>query len=227
MYDDLAILSAASAALCRLRRSARVVQQTTDFESLVAEIAASPKGRINPEMNPANSDLTPANALYLTIREAGELIGFCAVRQIDVGEAGLGMFLRRQFRRHYGAGEDAFEISGLPPAALEATGVVAFIGDMYVDPKRRVDLSAFAVLAYAVAATKWRPATVYNFTKNRDARRGLAAQYLNLGGYPAAIKWITRPATRRDDDWLYVMPRDTYMWLFERYADRGGDFSVS
>ena len=227
MYDDLAILSAAAAALTRLQRGGRVVEQTADFEGLVAEIAKSPKGRINPEMNPAASDLTSANALYLTIREEGVLIGFCAVRQIDVGEDGLGGFLRRQFRRHYGAGEDAFEIAGLPPAARDATGVVAFIGDMYAEPKRRVDLSAFALLAYALAATKWRPAAVYNFTKNKDARRGLAAQYLNLGGYPAAIKWLKRPATRRDDDWLYVMPRETYMWLFERYADRGGDFSVT
>ncbi|MGB0411545.1 MAG: hypothetical protein ACPGFA_08170 [Pikeienuella sp.] len=227
MYDELAILSAASHALERLKKGGREVEQTTDFEKLVAEIEASPKKHVNPEMNPNASDLTSANAAYLTVREKGQLIGFCAVRQIIVGEEGLAGFLRRQFRRHYGAGQDAFEVSGLPPAAREARGPVAFIGDMYAVPKYRVDISAFAMLAYAVAATKWQPETIYNFTKNRDARRGLAAQYLNLGGYPAAIKWVNRPATRRDDDWLYIMPRETYMWLFERYAERGGDFSVT
>lgn len=227
MQNELSLIAAGGVALSRLQTNHRTVEQTADFERLAAELEAGPKGRLNPEMHPGWSDLTEANAAYLVVRDRGELVGFCALRAVDVGEDGLSGFLARQFRRLYGAGEDAFEVSGLPPAARTAKGRAAFIGDMFAVPRARIDITALAVLAYTVAAQKWRPDFIYNFTKNKDARRGLAAQYLNLGGYPAAIRWTRRPATRRDDDWLYVMPRETYMWLASVYADRAGDFAVS
>ena len=221
---EIEISLAMAKAIAQIKASGRSVQQTENFEAIVEELHSSSKGRINDEASPYVNELSGLNASYIVVRDdRGRLEGFSAVRKLEIGEERLVGHWRRQFRRIYGKGTEAFEDADAPPPAYEIKGRVGFISDIFIEKTARgagrLDATSILILAFGVMAVKWNPDWIYGFTKNRDVKRGLAARYLATGLFPSAVKWKVETPNRRDDDWLLCLSRTDYRYVLRRFLD--------
>lgn len=224
LTTELDISLAMAKAIGQIEAAGRSVSQTENFEAIVDELLASSKGRINDEASPYVNELSGLNASYIVIRDdMGRLEGFSAVRKLEIGEERLVGHWRRQFRRIYGKGAEAFFDGDAPPPAYEIMGQVGFISDIFIEKSARgngrLDATSILILAFGVMAVKWGPEWIYGFTKNRDVKRGLAARYLATGLFPSAVKWRVDTPNRRDDDWLLCLSRSDYRYILRRYLD--------
>lgn len=218
-------------ALDRMETSGRKVVISTDFAGIAHELRESEKSRISPEFDPAHSPLTADDCAYLVVRnEEGVIEGFCAVKAENITEEDrLSGHLWRLYRELYTNGEDPFDPSDLPPPAFDVFGKVSYIGDFYLMSsargQRKIDDTAFAILAYTICSADWQSDWTYCLTKHRSASRGLAARYACTQTYPCAISWKADIEKRRDDDWMMFLSARDRDWVLRKYATRGGEFS--
>lgn len=200
------------------------LEQSFDFERIVEELLSSSKARINAEASPFENELGENNACYLIARgEDGSLQGFVSVRILDIGSERLIGYWRRQFRRIYGQGQEVIQQENAAPPAYSIQGKTGFISDIFIEKSSRgagrLNVTALMMAAIAVLATRWNPDWIYGFAKNRDVQRGLAGRYLTTGLYPNAVKWLSPPENRRDDDWLLCFSREDYHHTLKSYLD--------
>ncbi len=218
-------------ALDRIETCGRRIVVSTDFEGVAAELRDSEKSRVSAEFNPSQSRLSPDDCAYLLVRdEGGEIEGFCAVKAVEIGrEERLAGYLWRQYRDLYTNGQDPFDPEDLPPLAFDVCGKVSYIGDFYLmnsaRGKRKIDDTAFAMLAYAISTSEWQADWTFCLTKHRSATRGLAARYACTQTYPCAISWRHDVDKRRNDDWMMFLSARDRDWVLRKYAARNGEFS--
>lgn len=218
--DALDAATAIALARIRLWRHGARVMQSTAFERIHDEIVATSKGKLNLESSPYYSDLTEGDAAYIVVRGQDEqIIGFCSARRFSIGPAGLSDHLRRQYRRIYGAGEDAFHFEELPPLLHRISGSVGFVSDVYTGETIRswINPGTMTLLAYGQCIMGWGVDWIYGFTKYADARRGLAKYYSTAHVAPSAIRWRVQTPNRRDDDWFHCLSREDAGYVMRNY----------
>ena len=203
------------------------ISATDQFEEVWAElIANSSKGRVNDESSPFASDLNSGNTSYIVVRnDEGQIDAFVSVRLIELGASTLSIHLRRQFRRIYGAGREAIDLSCIAPILNEISGRAAFISDVFIDkPLRNVmPQSVMTILAQSLSVLRWQPDWIYGFSKDRDVKRGLAGKYYSSRSYPGALKWLVETPNRLDSDWLLCWDRSDYSHTLRYFTEEFED----
>lgn len=189
------------------------------YDADLVEEAVLAKGRVGPEVRccAGHGNLEPATLISLRT-EAEELVGFCAVKSCAMRGRGLERYLFDSYREHYSGGRAPFRSGLMPEFVGFVQGDVAYIGDLWLKPTQRLDISAFAIIAQAVAHRVHGAEWSYFFTRERNAMRGLAARYFAARAVPRAVRWLTPVEHRRDDDWLFVTRRDEYLRIEGLYA---------
>ena len=217
-------LAEATAALsARLRANGCSIEQTVDFAKIDAEMSLMEKGKMSLENNWLYSDLTPANAFYVVVRNAERKpIAMCAVRNYQLRNETLTGFLDRQYSRLYGNGENALDTSMMPPVSDEITGSVVYLGDFFVGREGRVSKefnnSDFILLVYGLSMMQFDPDWLFGFARHRDAARGLMATYFMTRCYPFALNWKIETPTRQDSDWIIGMNRRDLTYLLDIFS---------
>lgn len=221
MVDRLAVSRSISAACDRIEAGDRKVEISQDFVSIHSELKRSAKGRVTPECDWLNHDMTRGNSLCITIRNKadGELDAFCQARFHDLRDESFADFTFRQFQRLYGNGEPVLAADGFAPRLHEISNRVVHVGDYYLWPRARrrphINPSDLATLIYGLCLLEFDPDWMVAFIKNSSNRRGLSALYIMPEVYTHAVTWAKPTKGRRDDDVLLCINKREIHRIFE------------
>ncbi|MGD1880809.1 MAG: hypothetical protein ACFB11_00620 [Paracoccaceae bacterium] len=188
------------------------IEVVDDFEQVLALFPQTGRQAQTPMMSIARLDLTTANAFWLFLRSADEVVGMLGCRSIELGEEPFDNYLRRTSRLQYERDEDPIEAIAAP-VAKELCGQLIYIGELQFREEHRGSfevLTAVADLAKGLSALRW-PGFDWMYAFIPDEHFKLARCYGFSLHIPEAIRWKDpAPVGRKNSHWLMACRRDHY-----------------
>lgn len=221
------------AALCLDRLAAQGIEvtQTGGTPTVLRDAATLGKPYFTKQLNPDFNDFTHSNSFWLKASHRASpdatptLIGMAGARCDRLARGEFVPAFEHQMRRLYGQDRDTVLASTLyPPPFHEMQGAVAYLGDLYFAEgfrgKESMNIRAFVLFLYAVAATEWSFDWLYLFVNQRHASDGHLSKYLLAGAHFAPVLWDKGPDERNDDDCLGTLRKVDFAYIVRRTLDR-------
>ncbi|MEL6171999.1 MAG: hypothetical protein AAGK67_15110 [Pseudomonadota bacterium] len=216
--STLSLLKLSSICMETLTRDGFEILEETPRVDLEHEASGIGKDYVTPTLSSAASDFTHTSAVWLTLRQAGELRAIMGMRYDELGEEAVSDYWKRTYRRQYGA-----EVSN-HPANLSSIlgGNLVYMGDLFFHPDIRRSLSrlmSFVNLAHCLSFTKWKSAEyIYAFHHRRDVLRGKTDQYGFGNRLPGPQVWNDGPDYRSAHEYLAVLSRPDFLHRAQYYV---------
>lgn len=221
------------AALCLKRLSDQGIEitQVGGSTSILKDAEVLGKPYFTKQLNPAFNDFTHANSFWLKATHRADqdaepkLIGMAGARCDQLTKGEFIPAFEQQMRRLYGPKRDTVLASALyPPPFHEMQGSVTYLGDLYFAKGFRgsenINIRAFVMFLYSVAATEWGFDWLYLFVNERHAMDGHLSKYLLAGAHFAPIMWDGGPQERNDTDCLGTLRKVDFAYIVRRTLDR-------
>lgn len=206
-------------ALCQavLAEAGLTTHMSTDMHEAYHIIRASQLGEnasvkpyLTDFMNPDQFTYTSGNCFWvIATNKDDKIIATVAFRLDTLGTATL-RTLHDQILRFKYPDEDHLTIdpSRLPPIADSLNGTIAFVAELWMDPKHsgrhRANTIAFASLTLTLALLNWPNLDhIYGFVRNRDAMLGAVQRYGFAHSYPGCLSYSS-PISQHDGDLYFV-----------------------
>ncbi|VAW00491.1 hypothetical protein MNBD_ALPHA07-1218 [hydrothermal vent metagenome] len=222
MRNSLDLIKVGGACLNALAKEGCEVEIISDFvqaEDLVRQMG---KTSLTVKLSGQFNDFTEESGFWLFMKEHGEYVTAVATRFDDVGRESMGDYMIRTMRRHYPheSGRTLLDFTGALPPRFH--GHMAYIGELFVRPEKRGSLRRlryFMILLQSCIATKWKVDWVYAMMRDRDVKRGFAANYGFSMQLPGVARWASPvPEGRGDAEWLVALPADHMAHMMRHYA---------
>ncbi len=189
---------------------------------LIEEVAAT-KGRVGPEVRCCGDPDSGEDATLIVLRNEGqEIVGFSAVKICATRGRSLDQYLFDTYRHQYAGGQDPFDLHDLPDIVREVRGRIAYVGDFWLSSKKRINITALAMLSLLTAHRDLDADAHYFFTRNKNDWRGLTARYMAVSRIAFAIDWNMKVDHRLDTDCMYVTRRDEAYRIERKYVKHFG-----
>ncbi|MGB0853789.1 MAG: hypothetical protein ACPGVA_03295 [Pikeienuella sp.] len=221
------------AAMCLDRLAAQGIQvsQSPGDQGILHQADKLGKPYFTKQLNPNFNDFTHANSFWLTATHQASpgdeptVIGMAGARADRLTKGEFIPAFEQQMRRLYGPDRDSVLASALyPPPFHEMQGTVAYLGDLYFSKGFRgrdnINIRAFVLFLYAIAATEWSFDWLYLFVNERHASDGHLSKYLLAGAHSAPILWDNGPKERNDTDCLGTLRKVDFAYIVRRSLDR-------
>lgn len=213
MRNDLEIARAVAALDARLAADGYRIAQGSEIGGLQASLAAladdSRPARLTPPLDPLESDIDPADLLWLEARDqAGDVVAVQAMKRERISVP-LSDHLDRQYHRYYCKGGTA-ELVGHAPLVDAVTGTIVYHGELFVASSQRGRgvASTFANLAQLLVYQRWDPDFIWGFITHEKVRKGYPMRIGYWRMAPYGTHYSGKPSEISAKDWFVCISRD-------------------